>query len=44
MGQATVELDGRNQRLVVKHKPGQVPDRQVIAEALAQAGNFKLLD
>lgn len=44
MGQATVELAGNDQRLVVKHKADQQPDRDVIAKALSEAGNFKLLD
>lgn len=44
IGQAAVELAGAEQRLVVKHRPDQEPDRQAIADAMARAGNFKLLD
>lgn len=44
IGQATVEVAGNEQVLVVKHKPDQVPDRGVIAEAMAKAGKFRLLD
>ncbi|SDL19359.1 hypothetical protein [Tessaracoccus oleiagri] len=44
IGQATVEIAGDEQVLVVKHKPDQVPDRKVIAEAMGKAGNFQLLD
>jgi hypothetical protein len=44
IGQATVELAGNNQQLVVKHKADQVPDRAVIAEAMQKAGRFRLLE
>lgn len=46
LGQATFEVTPGSDAadLFVKHKADVVPDRAVIARALASAGNFTLLD
>jgi len=45
LGQATFEVKaGETTHLVVKHKQSVTPDRAVIAEVLASAGDFRLVD
>ena len=44
MGQATFEVTDGPADLFVKHKADVVPDREVIRKALADAGDFRLLD
>lgn len=46
MGQATFEVaEGQEAAdLWVKHKSDVVPDREVIRRALAEAGDYRLLD
>lgn len=44
LGQATFEVsDGHEAALIVKHKASVSPDREAIAAALAEAGDFRLL-
>ncbi|MDP9823051.1 hypothetical protein J2S59_002860 [Nocardioides massiliensis] len=45
LGQATFEIvPGEPTRLWIKHKEGRAPSRQLIAEALAKAGDYRVVD
>lgn len=45
MGQATFEIvPGEPTRLWIKHKDGATPRRGLLDEALAQAGNYRVID
>ena len=45
MGQATFEIvPGEPTRLWIKHKEGSTPSRELIAEALATAGDYRVID
>lgn len=45
LGQATFEIvPGQPTRLWVKHKEGAEPDRAMIDDALAGAGDYRLVD
>lgn len=44
IGQATFEVTPANTtRLIIKHKKSVTPDRAAISEALAAAGDFRLV-
>lgn len=45
LGQATFEIvEGEPTRLWVKHKDSVVPSRELISQALAKAGPYRVLD
>lgn len=45
LGQATFEIvPGEPTRLWIKHKEGSAPSRELIAEALARAGDYRVID
>lgn len=45
LGQATFEIvPGEPTRLWIKHKDDSVPSRELIAGALAEAGDYRVLD
>ncbi|MCB1273485.1 MAG: hypothetical protein KDB25_03705 [Leucobacter sp.] len=45
LGQATFEVtDDGATHLIVKHRRSVTPDRAVIAQVLAEAGDFRLID
>jgi hypothetical protein len=45
MGQATFEIvPGEPTRLWIKHKEGRTPSRELIAGALAKAGDYRVID
>lgn len=45
MGQATFEIvPGESTRLWIKHMEGSTPSRELIAEALARAGDYRVID
>lgn len=45
LGQATFEIvPGEPTRLWIKHKVGSTPSRELIAEALAQVGDYRVVD
>lgn len=45
LGQATFEIvSGEPTRLWIKHKVGSTPSRELIAEALARAGDYRVVD
>lgn len=45
LGQATFEIvPGEPTRLWIKHKDSVVPDRELIDEALARAGGYRVID
>lgn len=45
LGQATFEVtESEEARLIVKHQRSVTPDRRAIGEALAEAGEFSLID
>lgn len=45
LGQATFEIvPGEPTRLWIKHKEGHTPSRELIADALARAGDYQVID
>lgn len=45
LGQATFEIvPGEPTRLWIKHQVGSTPSRELIAEALARAGDYRVID
>lgn len=45
LGQATFEIvPGEPTRLWIKHKEGHAPSPKVVADALAEAGDYRVLD
>lgn len=45
LGQATFEIvPGEPTRLWIKHKDSVVPTRELIAQALARAGDYRVVD